>query len=80
MTIDQIVNYEVDIPTEVNIKNKDLNERLKLIEQLEEEDKNVVYRIIDNMLTKSKFKDFFNKMWRHYKIENPRKARVLFIL
>ena len=61
MTIDQIVNYEVDIPTEVNIENKDLNERLKLIEQLEEEDKNAVYCIIDNMLTKSKFKDFFNK-------------------
>jgi len=61
MTIDQIVNYEGDIPTEVTIENKDLNERLKLIEQLEEEDKNAIYRIIDSMLTKSKFKDFFNK-------------------
>jgi len=56
MTIDQIVNYEGDIPTEVSIKN--INERLLLIEQLEEEDKNAIYRIIDGMLTKSKFKDF----------------------
>jgi len=39
MTIDQIVNYECDVPTEVTIENKDLNERLKLIDQLEEEDK-----------------------------------------
>lgn len=61
MTIDQIVNYEGDIPTEVTIENKDLNERLKMIDQLEEEDKNAIYRIIDGMLTKSKFKDFFNK-------------------
>lgn len=36
-------------------------EKLQLIDQLEEEDKNAVYCIIDGMLTKSKFKDFFNK-------------------
>ena len=35
MTIDQIVNYEGDVTTEVTIENKDLNERLKLIDQLE---------------------------------------------
>lgn len=49
------------IPEEVTIIDKSVNERLKLIEQLEEEDKNAVYRIIDTMLTKSKFKDFFQK-------------------
>ena len=38
-----------------------VNERLKLIEQLEEEDRSAIYRIIDTMLTKSKFKDFFQK-------------------
>jgi hypothetical protein len=31
------------------------------MQELEEEDKQAVYRIIDGMLTKSKFKDFFNK-------------------
>ncbi|WP_082444967.1 hypothetical protein [Chryseobacterium hispalense] len=50
-----------NIPTEVSIENKNINEMLLLIEQLEEEDKNTIYRIIDGMLTKSKFKDFFNK-------------------
>ncbi|MAN26624.1 MULTISPECIES: transcriptional regulator [Mesonia] len=49
------------IPDEVTIIDKSANERLKLIDQLEEEDKNAIYRIIDTMLTKSKFKDFFNK-------------------
>jgi hypothetical protein len=32
-----------------------------LIEELEEEDKQALYRMIDCMLTKNKFKDFFNK-------------------
>ena len=50
-----------DIPTEISIENKNINERLLLIEQLEEEDKNAIYCIIDWMLTKYKFKDFFNK-------------------
>lgn len=46
---------------EITIVDKSANERLKLIAQLEEEDKNAIFRIIDGMLTKSKFKDFFNK-------------------
>jgi hypothetical protein len=32
-----------------------------MIEQLEDENKQALYRIIDGMLTKYKFKDFFNK-------------------
>lgn len=56
-----IINYEGKLPKEVKIKDKTVNEKLQLIEQLEEEDKQAVYRIIDGMLTKSKFKDFFNK-------------------
>jgi formate dehydrogenase maturation protein FdhE len=45
----------------VKIENKASNEKIQMIEQLEEEDKQAIYRIIDGMLTKSKFKDFFNK-------------------
>jgi len=33
----------------------------KQIQQLDEEDRNAIYRIIDGMLTKNKFKDFFQK-------------------
>jgi len=32
-----------------------------MIEQLEEQDKEALCRMIDCMLTKNKFKDFFNK-------------------
>ena len=31
------------------------------IEQLDEEDKQVIYRMIDTMLTKKKFQDFFQQ-------------------
>jgi transcriptional regulator with XRE-family HTH domain len=61
MTINQIINYEGDIPQGVTVEDKSVLERMKLIEQLEEEDKKALFRIIDGMLTKSKFKDFFNK-------------------
>ena len=61
ISIDELIYMNGKIPDEVTIIDKSVNERLKLIEQLEEEDKNAVYRIIDTMLTKSKFKDFFQK-------------------
>ena len=32
-----------------------------LIKQLDEDDRTVVFKIIDTMLTKKKFKDFFQK-------------------
>jgi transcriptional regulator with XRE-family HTH domain len=61
MTVDQIIHYEGDMPTEVKIENKASNEKIQMLEQLEEEDRQAIYRIIDGMLTKSKFKDFFQK-------------------
>lgn len=36
-------------------------EKLHLINQLDEEDKNMIFRMVDKMLTTKKFKDFFNK-------------------
>jgi len=61
MTVDEIIHFEGKMPKDVKIKDKTVNEKLQLIDQLEEEDKNAIYRIIDGMLTKTKFKDFFNK-------------------
>ena len=46
---------------EITIVDKSLAERVKLIQQLDDEDKNAIFRIIDGILTKTKFKDFFNK-------------------
>ncbi len=39
---------------------------MELIQQLDEEDKSTVFKIIDKMLTTKKFKDFFNKMWLRF--------------
>ncbi|WP_372774891.1 hypothetical protein [Mangrovibacterium sp.] len=61
LTIDQIVHPENGIPKEVTIEDKGLLEQVKLIQELEEKDRNTVFNIIDTMLTKAKFKDFFNK-------------------
>lgn len=59
--IDQLVNFEGDMPQEVTIEDKNTVEQMQLIQQLDEEDKNTVFKIIDKMLTTKKFKDFFNK-------------------
>lgn len=61
MQVDEIIFFEGKLPKEVKIKDKTVAEKLQLIEQLEDEDKQAVYRVIDSMLTKSKFKDFFQK-------------------
>lgn len=34
---------------------------MRLIQELDEDDKKTVFKIIDKMLTTKKFKDFFNK-------------------
>lgn len=61
MTIDQLVNFDGDVPNEVTIEDKSLMEQVKLIAELEEEEKNMVFKMIDTFLTKKKFKDFFQK-------------------
>ncbi|NIF05279.1 transcriptional regulator [Chryseobacterium sp. Tr-659] len=58
---DQILNYENIIPKEIVIEDKLTLEQMELIQQLDEEDKSTVFKIIDKMLTTKKFKDFFNK-------------------
>jgi hypothetical protein len=38
-----------------------VTEKIRLIEQLEDEDKSVIYKMLDTMLTKKKFQDFFQQ-------------------
>lgn len=61
ISLDELVHMTGSVPEEVTIVDKSVSERINLIQQLEEEDKNALFRIIDGMLTKSKFKEFFNK-------------------
>ena len=61
LTIDQIVHLEGDVPKEITVEDKGVAEQVKLIQELDDKDKNTIFSIIDTMLTKKKFKDFFNK-------------------
>jgi transcriptional regulator with XRE-family HTH domain len=61
LTTDQIINYESNMPTEVIIEDKTTVEQMRLIQQLEEDDKLTIFKLIDKMLTNKKFKDFFAK-------------------
>jgi transcriptional regulator with XRE-family HTH domain len=61
MTTDQILNYDGKIPKEVVIEDKSTAEQMRLIQQLDEEDKQTIFRLIEKMLTNKKFKDFFQK-------------------
>ena len=61
MSIDQIVNFEGEMPHEVTVQDKSMIEKVQLIDQLDDEDKKTIFSIIDKMLTNKKFKDFFNK-------------------
>jgi transcriptional regulator with XRE-family HTH domain len=61
MTTDQIINYDGKLPKEVVIEDKTAVEQMRLLQQLDDEDKQTVFKIIDKMLTTKKFKDFFQK-------------------
>ena len=61
MKIDDIVNYETGIPQEVVIEDKAASEQLKLISQLDEDDKQTIFKLIEKMLTNKKFKAFFKE-------------------
>ena len=61
LTVDQILNYEGELPKEVSMEDKTEREQFKMFNELDDDDKKTVFKIIDTMLTKKKFKDFFNK-------------------
>jgi len=61
VSVDQILNSDMAVPAEVTVEDKTTVEQVRLIQQLDEGDKQTVFKIIDTMLTKKKFKDFFQK-------------------
>ena len=60
-TIDQIVHLEGELPKEVVIEDKTTMEQMRLVSELDNKDKSIIFGMIETMLTKKKFKDFFNK-------------------
>lgn len=61
MTTDEILNFGNAVPSAVRVEEKPDFEKLHLINQLHEDDKQTVYKIIDTMLTKQKFQTFFEQ-------------------
>ncbi len=61
ITIDELVHLGNDLPDEVSLEDKSTAEQLKLIQELDQEEKSMVFKMIETFLTKKKFKDFFNK-------------------
>lgn len=52
MSVDDILNFEETIPTEIKLEEKAGFLQISLINQLDEDDKQTVLKIIDTMLTK----------------------------
>jgi transcriptional regulator with XRE-family HTH domain len=61
MNIDQIVNYEANIPIEITLEDKSILEQNRLFDELDEEDRQTVFKIVDKMLTTKKFNTFFQE-------------------
>lgn len=61
VTIDELVHLRDELPEDVKVEDKTDLEQLKLIQELDPEEKNMVFKMIDTFLTKKKFKDFFKK-------------------
>jgi transcriptional regulator with XRE-family HTH domain len=64
LTTDQIINHEgsITIPLEVVIEDKTTSEQLRLIAELEEEDKQTIFKLVDKMLTNKRLKVSLLKM------------------
>jgi transcriptional regulator with XRE-family HTH domain len=61
ITIDMIVNLNQALPQQVVIEDKSATEQLRLIALLNENEKAIIYSIIDLMLTKQRFQTFFQE-------------------
>jgi hypothetical protein len=48
-------------PAPVTVEDKTVSDKIRLVEQLEEEDKNVIYNMLDTMLAKKNFQDLFQQ-------------------
>ena len=59
MTTDQVINHDGKVPKEVIIEDKTAVEQMRLIQQLDEDDKQSIFKLIDKMLINKKYKDFF---------------------
>lgn len=61
-TVDELLNPKDKIqPSLITLEDKTVSEKIRQVVQLEKEDKNVIYKMLDTMLNNKKFQDFFQK-------------------
>jgi len=60
--LDNLVNADSNKTQEITIKDKSLFEKVRLIDQLPESEKNMVLQIIDLALSKKKFKELLKEI------------------
>jgi len=61
VSVDGILNPGKELPNEVTAEEKTTMEQMRLLQQLDEEDRQTIFRLLEKMLTNKKFKDFFQK-------------------
>ena len=61
ITLDQVINLDGGLPKEVVIEDKQAQEQLRLISELDTDDRMIIFKMIDKMLTSKKFKTFFEE-------------------
>ena len=61
VTIDAIIHHTNVTPKAVTLEDKTATEQVRLMAQLNDKDKSTVMNIIDTMLTKQKFQNFFEQ-------------------
>ena len=59
--MDDILNLDKELPKEVTDEYKTTAEQMRLLQQLDEEDRQTIFRLIEKMLINKKFKDFFQE-------------------
>lgn len=60
VSVDYLLSGEGEEPAEVQIRNKPLAERVRLIDSLEEADQQALIQVIDSMLTKHRMRQLLD--------------------
>jgi transcriptional regulator with XRE-family HTH domain len=63
MTVDDVIYFgeKNGVPAEVSVGDKAVLEKLQLINELEEEEKNILLKLIETFVSKKRFKDYLQK-------------------
>nr|WP_255724081.1 helix-turn-helix transcriptional regulator [Terrimonas ginsenosidimutans] len=79
LTTDQIINSDGKIPKKVVIEDKTAVEQMRLIQQLDEDDKQTIFKLIDKMLTNKSSRTSLIKISQHCKSKSPAYAGLLLL-